>query len=318
MRRVPGAGALGIGAAFVLGEIGLRMVGFGHPILHDNRIAYGYRPLPDQTRRRLWGAGVHIDGFGVRGPDVAPARPPGTLRLLFLGDSVTYGGSYVDDEALFSSVAGRRVASALAGRFTAVEALNAGVNGWGPQNVQGLLEVMPTGFDSDVWVLTLLEDDLGREKTRLGEVPYFARPPHFAWEELLVLGAYRVLTAYKHPKLPEDLRHIAQQNLDACREIALRAHAAGVHILFAWHPVEPALTGARENHKHAFLDVAAAAGVPALDLTAAYRQAGAGERLYVDGMHLGTAGHAVAGRALGDRLAALLAEGEGRSASERR
>src|SRR5689334_1343442 len=50
-------------------ELALRVVGLGRPILYDNRESWGFRPVPDQTRRRLFGARVHVSALGVRGPD---------------------------------------------------------------------------------------------------------------------------------------------------------------------------------------------------------------------------------------------------------
>src|SRR5437764_15208528 len=91
------AAVLGLAGLAGLGEAVLRLAGFGHPILYDNRAAYGYRPLPDQTRRRFGGARVHVNHLGLRGADVTPERPPGALRLLLLGDSGPRGGTHVDD-----------------------------------------------------------------------------------------------------------------------------------------------------------------------------------------------------------------------------
>ncbi|MGH7895937.1 MAG: hypothetical protein ACREQL_14790, partial [Candidatus Binatia bacterium] len=164
-------------AALAVGEIGLRALGLGDPVLYDNRLAYGYRPQPEQTRRRLGGARVHVNALGARGPDLAPTRPPGVTRLLFLGDSVTWGGSYVDDDALFAAVA----AHVLETSGPRVEWLDAAVNGWGPQNILGLIGESG-GFDSQVWIVTALEDDFRREKTHVGEVPYMNVAPRTAWE----------------------------------------------------------------------------------------------------------------------------------------
>src|SRR5947208_893194 len=178
------AAVLGLAGLAGLGEAVLRLAGFGHPILYDNRAAYGYRPLPDQTRRRFGGARVHVNNLGLRGADVTPERPPGALRILFLGDSVTWGGSYVDDAQLFATIAADMVRRRHPGRFTAVEALDAGVNGWGAENIAGLVGAegeFPDAFGSDVWVLTILDDDFRREKTHVGEVPYFNVPPATAW-----------------------------------------------------------------------------------------------------------------------------------------
>ena len=238
----------------------------------------------------------------MRGPDVPRRRPPGTLRLLFLGDSVTYGGSYVDDAMLFSSIAAAHLHARLG---VPVEALDAGVNGWGPQNMLGFLRASG-GFDSSVWVVTALADDLGREKTHVGEVPYFNAAPHLATEELLVLAAYKVLMAYKRPKPPADVARLVRRNLAAYGRLAARAHTRGAALLFVWHPQEDVLAGAPDAHKAAFLATAAAAGAPVLDLTPAYAAASAG-RLYVDGLHLSRAGHAVAGDVIGQRLVDVVA-----------
>ncbi|HYR95656.1 MAG TPA: SGNH/GDSL hydrolase family protein [Candidatus Binatus sp.] len=279
-------------------EIALRLAGLGHPILYDNRIAYGYRPLPDQTRRRLFGARVHVNHLGLRGPDPSP----GALRLLFLGDSVTWGGSYVDDGDLFAAVAADTVGRRLAGRFPAVVALDAGVNGWGPQNILGLIDAHG-GFESPVWVLTLLDDDLRRDKTRIAEVPYFNAPPSTALEEVLVLGAYELLVAYKRVKPDADVERLVAANLAACRAILDAARAAGARVLLVWHPSAPALGGEPELYRTRVLAEASAAGVPVLELAGAYRGR---EGLYVDAIHLSVAGHRVAGDAIGTRLADML------------
>jgi lysophospholipase L1-like esterase len=286
---------LGIVLLLGAGEVALRVLGLGRPVLYDNRLAWGYRPLPDQTRRRLRGARVHVNALGVRGPDVAAARPPDTTRLLFLGDSVTWGGSYVDDEALFAAVAARRLAAD--GRH--VEWLDAGVNGWGPENIVGLVRETG-GFDSSVWIVTALADDLLREKTHVGEVPYFNTPPWTAWEEILVLGAYRVLTAYKRPKPDADLVRLAEVNLERYGAIVDHGHAIGARVLLVWHPTTEALASDVDPYRDRFLALAARAGGAGLDLGPAYRAAGG--RVYLDGMHLDTTGHRVAGEAIGDAL----------------
>ncbi|MCW5890987.1 MAG: hypothetical protein KIT14_10595 [bacterium] len=293
---------VGLAGALVVAELGLRALGLGDPVLYDNRIAWGFRPLPDQTHRRLYGATVRINDVGTRGPDVVVPRPAGVTRLLFLGDSVTYGGSYVDEAELFSQVAGDVLARAGVPR---VEALNAGVNAWGPRNMIGL--TMTTGgFDSSVWIVTALDDDFRRERTRIGEVPYFNLAPRFALEELLVLGAYRVLGWYRVGRPPSDLETLAEENLAAYEGLVDAARGRDARILLVWHPTEGALHGAPERHHAAFAAMAARREAAFLDLTAAYRAAGGD--VYVDGMHLGVAGHRAAGEAIGAALVDLVGE----------
>jgi lysophospholipase L1-like esterase len=226
-------------------------------------------------------------------------------RLLFLGDSVTFGGSYVDDAAVFPAVAGRRLAMRSGGR---VEALDGGVNAWGPQNVLGLVGpdgAFPDGFESDVWILTLLEDDFGRDKTRIAEVPYLNVAPRTAIEEVLVVTAYRLLGAYKRSRAADDLAAATDRNLEAIESIVRHAGGRGVAVLLVWHPAVGALSGHHEPAKARLAALAARTGTPLLDLGPHYAAQG-GPGLYEDGMHLNAAGHAVAGEAIGDQLADLL------------
>jgi len=285
--------------AALLAEVGLRILGLGRPVLYDNRLAYGFRPLPDQALRRLGNATVRINALGLRGPDVAPTRPADTTRVLFLGDSVTYGGSYVDEDELLSSVA---AAEMRRGGFPRVEALNAGVNAWGPANILGLIE-STGGFDSTAWIVIAIDDDFRREKTRNGEVPYFNVAPRTALEEVLVLGAYRLLASYKLPKPAADERYLAETNLDHYRSIAEAGRQRGISVLFVWHPDANGLRGGQQRNRAALLDMAARQGVPSLDLATAY---GDGDALYVDGLHLSVAGHRIAGQAMGRELVRLL------------
>jgi lysophospholipase L1-like esterase len=280
------------------GELVLRAIGLGDPVLYDNRLAYGYRPLPGQTRQRFGGARIHVNALGVRGPEVAATRPPGTTRLLFLGDSVTWGGTYVDDDALFAAVAARRLAEG--GR--SVEWLDAGVNGWGPENILGFV-TESRGLDSSIWIVVGLEDDLRREKTHAGEVPYFHVAPRTAWEELLVAGAYRLLTAYGQPKPAEDLAALATVNLGRYATIAQAGQRFGARVLLAWHPTTDALTSGTDPNRERFLAIGDRTGAAALDLGVAYRAAGG--KVYLDGMHLDRDGHRVAGEAIGEALRGL-------------
>lgn len=285
--------------AALLAEVGLRVLGLGRPVLYDNRLAYGFRPLPDQTLRRLGNATVRINALGLRGPDVAPARPADTTRLLFLGDSVTYGGSYVDDEEILSSVAAAEMRRA---GFPKVEALNAGVNAWGPANILGLVEATG-GFDSNVWIVIAVDDDFRRETTRIGEVPYFNVAPRTALEEVLVLGAYRLLASYKLPKPAADERQLAETNLGHYRSVAEAGRQRGASVLLVWHPDANGLRGGQQRNRAALLSMTGEQGVPSLDLATAY---GDGDGIYVDGLHLSAAGHRIAGQAMGRELARLL------------
>ena len=71
---------------------------------------------------------VFINHLGIRDPELAPSPPPGTQRIIVLGDSFTFGQA-VSDEALFST----RLERSLNNRHPGVryEVINAGVPGYG-------------------------------------------------------------------------------------------------------------------------------------------------------------------------------------------
>ena len=50
----------------------------------------GWRLRPNSND--IWGGvRVKINGKGLRGPELAYSKPPDVLRILYLGDSVTFG-----------------------------------------------------------------------------------------------------------------------------------------------------------------------------------------------------------------------------------
>lgn len=306
-RRLAGTIALaaaGVAGALVLAEVGLRLLGFGSPVLYDNRTAWGYRPLPSQRHQRIAQARVSVNALGVRGPEVSARREPGVERLLFLGDSVTWGGSYVDDRLLFGAVAADEIRARTG---TPTEALVAGVNAWGPANLVGLVRATG-GFDASIWVVTVLEDDFRREKTRIAETPYFNVAPHLALEEAVVYGAYTVLGWYRVPRPAGDLARLGRRNLLRLAGLADAGRRAGARVLLVWHPTEGAVVGNEpEPHREPFLALGPRTGAAVLDLGPTYREVRTA--VWVDGMHLSVAGHRAAGRAIGETLVGLLAPG---------
>ena len=100
----------------ILLEIALRIAGIGESIVYQTDPYCGYRPQPSQSFSTL-GYRVNITDRGFRGP----VQKSDTLCV---GCSVTYGCAFVHDHDTFSARLG---------------ALNAGVNGWGVQNMSAFL-----------------------------------------------------------------------------------------------------------------------------------------------------------------------------------
>jgi len=62
----------------------------------------GYRPRPERTFDYDNGARATVNTMGFRGPGVAVPKPPGTLRIVLLGGSSTFGWGVDDHETIDS------------------------------------------------------------------------------------------------------------------------------------------------------------------------------------------------------------------------
>lgn len=156
--------------------------GLGHVVLYDTHPLYGYRPRPNQHVSRNPSIVVHINNLGLRAEsDWDPTQSDN--KILFLGDSVTYGGSYISNTQLFS----HRAVQALSGFETG----NAGVNGWGVSNVYAFIKT--TDFlPANIYVSVFPEGDFYRGINRIGGQPLWTVSPRYALDELFHYGIYQL------------------------------------------------------------------------------------------------------------------------------
>lgn len=98
---------------------------------------------------------VRISQQGLRGPDVAEAPAAGAMRLLAVGDSITFGQG-VDEADVWASVTGRTMTA----RGRPVEALNAGVPSWSLRQEVTWLEARGPSLRPDIVVLGFFVDDI--------------------------------------------------------------------------------------------------------------------------------------------------------------
>ena len=162
--------------------------GLGHVVIYETHPLYGYRPSPNQQVSRTPHASVSINNLGLRANTDWEFTQP-HHKVLFLGDSVTYGGSYISNEDLFSQLAVKSLPSWQAG--------NAGVNGWGVSNVSAFI-LTQQFLPADVYVSVFPEGDFYRGINRIGGQPLWTVKPRFALEELFHYGLYQ-LQLRKYP-----------------------------------------------------------------------------------------------------------------------
>ena len=104
---------------------------------------------------------VEINSHGLRGPETTYQKPPGTFRILNLGDSIVMGWGVREENTY-----GRRLESMLnkeSSGDTRFEVINAGVPGWNLENASAYLQAEGLKYDPDLILLgvTLANDIKG-------------------------------------------------------------------------------------------------------------------------------------------------------------
>mgnify|MGYP000659750039 CR=1 FL=1 len=156
-------GALLVGAT----EIGLRVFGFGRPILFVQDAEIGYYPKPSQTAKYP-GRVVSINNHGMRAADIGPVKPPGRVRILMIGDS-TLAGTKVSNAELYSTLLENQL-NQLAGKPT-FEVLNMGVNAWGPLHELAFIRKFGN-FEADIAMICGPVANCFRPKYGLERLPF--------------------------------------------------------------------------------------------------------------------------------------------------
>jgi lysophospholipase L1-like esterase len=112
--------------------------------LHHRMAANWSGFFPEEIVRDVGRAEVPIrtNSLGLRGAEIAEAKPPGVFRILALGDSVTFGWGLRGEDAYPNQLASLLATLRPTQRF---EVINAGVSGYGTW--QQLLWLQETGLD---------------------------------------------------------------------------------------------------------------------------------------------------------------------------
>jgi hypothetical protein len=157
---------IGLIVACALLECILRFaLGLGNPVLIQPDSACSYILKPDQDVLRFF-VRTHINHYGMRSDEVSGVHQAGTLRLLFVGDSVTYGTSRVDQKKIFTEVLHREL-PAIA--HQPIEVLNASAGAWAPSNELSYIQSRGI-FQSDIVLLVLNDGDLTQPRATLADV----------------------------------------------------------------------------------------------------------------------------------------------------
>jgi len=323
-----GALAAGLLVMLLLGEVGLRIVDLGHPYYSaaemyqpnsDPRVMFEPRPNFDGFSE---GVPVTTNSRGLRERELAPTPPTGTRRVVFLGDSVTFGAGVLDHEPF-----PRLLEAAINGQGKGpIETVNTGVVGYNTIQELARLENVGLAYEPSTVVLTFVVNDLLEtfsifdhqyEPTGVAAdmKKWLRRNSHlyrFVQQAYWRIGQ-EMRRAREGPTEPLRKRDRLEERLATLAEIIRVTRANRASFLLVLYPdnlgdpVSPGPSGARLTMRDELVRFAAQQGVPVVDLTDALgdiRDPRARQFRLREDPHPSPAGH----RAIADALVAPLAD----------
>ena len=220
-------------------ELLLKMYGLGNPIIYETNYSYGYSLKASQSVVRLNKSKITINKKNLRATLEWDNKK--SNKILFLGDSVTYGGSYIDDKEIFSEL----VCSNLKNKKKYLCG-NAGVNAYGVDNIKNRIlygEIQ----DAEWIVVTLIEADGFRSFQNVLSIPAFLETPrilpalqeiflHLTWKVNIFLRSGYSYNNLSQTKKITDSINVFQDSFRSLNNTLINESIKGKKILVVFHP----------------------------------------------------------------------------------
>jgi lysophospholipase L1-like esterase len=289
----------GVLVAAVTVEGALRWMDVADTPVFESDPDYGYLMQANQSVSTR-GYRFRINNLGLRGPDVALPKPQRTCRVVFVGDSITYGGGQIVDADLFVN---RVQATLNAATAAHIEVINAAAPGWGIQNMAAYVSSRHR-LDADVLIWVLSSVDFRRSKTSLEQHGFVTKKPWSRVLYALSVEQTRFGWAFSGGDGRDGTEDTLNSNLRVLRDVLADAVRAGIACAVVTIPAE-VLRGHLDDDLDRFRSVAGSLGVRFLDVGKAFDEFPP-HSLFIDGVHLNRQGHQVAGAAIGKLLETIV------------
>lgn len=136
----------------------------GKPVIYEPSILWGYSPKPNQNTKRFRNSEITIDNNGTRSLYKWNDKKQ---KIVFFGDSVTYGGSYIDDKKTFSHL--------VCENLKKFSCFNAGVNAYGVLNMVNRSRFDDRLENSSIRVFVFINEDFFRGLKSQNTAHFFMR-----------------------------------------------------------------------------------------------------------------------------------------------
>jgi hypothetical protein len=285
----------------VIFEMTLRFgLGLGRPVLIAPDAACEYILKPNQNLTRFFDH-TYVNSYGMRSDPIPAIRNPHVLRIMFVGDSITYGTSQVDQSRIFTQILKRDLPSIV---HRPVEVLNASAGAWAIDNELSYIRSRGI-FQSDWVILVLNSGDMTQPRSTLQQVGDGLSQHNFA------TAAGELYTRWLRPRLFAHIEHqdagdSAQPNadqtvmnnlsdLDRFQGLVSGRHA---HMAIIYLPFRRDIPSASAPSLAALQQWTTVHHVPLVDLTPVESPYSAQEITLDHGAHLNARGNLVIAKAI--------------------
>lgn len=163
-------------------EITLRLWGFCDALLYNHSDKYEYIAQPSQDRYRF-GAHIHYNSYSQRS-----AEPDSTRKIILgLGDSVLFGGTWVDQDSLATTIFSKE---------TGIQMLNISAGSWGPDNCAAYLKEKGT-FNAKAMILVCSSHDAYDVMSHIPVVGVYPNYPNKQYNSAII----ELIDRYLFPRI---------------------------------------------------------------------------------------------------------------------
>lgn len=303
---------------FAAAEIGFRIfLGLGSPPLSYADPDYGYAFRPNQNLRRF-GRRVFYNEQGLRSEPLPALKPPGELRVLCVGDSVTNGGALTDQSQTYPY----HLEAELTRAGLQARTLNASAGSWGVENQLGWLRKKGL-LGSNVVILQIGTHDLAQRMStgdKVGrDVSLPDRKPLLAWEELVERYAVpRLASLFESPRpAPPPSEEDHQACMRVIGELVAVVRSAGATPVILLTPDREELDQPKrsERWRQDLMELARREQVGLVDMLGVFRRLpDRGYSAFRDGVHPNERGNLLMARAVGAEILVLRNQAGGTTA----
>tara|TARA_E500000178_G_C16977017_1_gene733873 strand:+ start:90 stop:1022 length:933 start_codon:yes stop_codon:yes gene_type:complete len=180
-----------------LDYIFFKIYGLGNPVIYKSSKIYGYSLKPDQNLKRR-GKSIIINNKGMRSSKNWNSKIEESFNILFFGDSVTYGGSIVNNNEIFSEIICKQLSLS---KYVSYRCGNLGVNGYSLFSIVRRIQYKSIN-NEDLLIITIIGNNFSRTFHNPLSQPFWTKPidnhfPSLTELMFIYLEKYRNEIKYK-------------------------------------------------------------------------------------------------------------------------